>query len=86
MGIDFFVKWLAVFLSIVISSLAGVFCFLCVFSVVHCSPSRVSAFLHVLGLDMCSKIVMLVCYLYWVVDWYCETHPRFVCQSGDYLR
>ena len=27
---------------------------------------------------------LLVCIGF--VDWYLETHPRFVCQSGDYLR
>ena len=86
LSIDSYVKWFAVFSSIVIFSLAGVFSFLYVFSVVHCSPSRASVFSHAFGLDMCSKIVMLACCLYWVVDWYCETHPRFVCQSGDYLR
>ena len=60
LSIDSYVKWFAVFSSIVIFSLAGVFSFLYVFSVVHCSPRRASVFSHVLGLDMCSKIVMLV--------------------------
>ena len=38
-------------------------------------------------LVICLKTVMLVSLLLcWVVDWYCQAHPRSVCQSDEYLR
>ena len=34
----------------------------------------------------CLKTVMLVTLLLFrVVDWYCQAHPRSVCQSDEYL-
>ena len=44
-------------------------------------------FLCVRRIVICLKTVMLVSLLLcWVVDWYCQAHPRSVCQSDEYLR
>ena len=58
-----------------------------VFLVLHCNLCRASVFSHVPRVDICLKTVMLVsaaCVGF--VDWYCQTHPRSVCQSDEYLR
>ena len=78
---------LAVFLSIVISFLAGVVCFSSCFQSYIVIRAEHRCFLCVRRIVICLKTVMLVSLLLcWVVDWYCQAHPRSVSQSDEYLR
>ena len=77
---------LAVFLSIVISFLVGVVCFSSYFqSSIVVRAERWCFCIH--RMAICLKMVVFVpLLLWWVVDCYCQAHPRSVSQSDEYLR